>query len=617
MRERRINTVLTWLLLLPVFSLQFGYVPGWDAAAEAGKLVVFALPALTAAALLLRRPVLRLPRIATWAGLFLLLLAVSALAARQPYAALLPVATLAVGLFFVAVVIRLAGESDAFARRFFDALLGLGVLGAAIGLYQYCDVAVSLDPHHVFVRYLIPASWGARITGIYAQPNHFALLMTLCLLGFFYRYLHTPLAFSRPWLAPLRFVPVWLVALAFFLTESRNGLVSLTCILALLGYLAVKGRYCPRGSAERRQFLRLLLCLGLAWGTFWLLTRWAPSGLVGLMPDAESRAGSDDGRWGLYTSALLIFFDHPWLGVGLDHFKLYLGGYQPLSHDLLGFVEYEAMGYSRWAHNELLQLLCEGGIGAFLLAAGLIAAFARGLYRRVLRPGGSPEPFLLYSHLLLLPFLLQSIFSWPLRFPPLLFLFWIFVGLLLTQYPLRDVPLSGGFRRTVAALLLGALLVLGILVRLETRLGAFLAAESGETLSSEGVAEFEALFANPYSKFRVMWRVLPWYNHMAFTTKDAALARRLLPIAEEAARMQGTGWQYYGLALLYETLGREGAARAAVERALELKPMEQAYWNYLHHLNVLQASRETGLPVESFLPLGGQTQPGSFVPPEL
>ena len=63
-------------------------------------------------------------------------------------------------------------------------------------------------------------------------------------------------------------------------------------------------------------------------------------------------------------------------------------------------------------------------------------------------------------------------------------------------------------------------------------------------------------------------------------------------------------WHWYVLAHIYLKLGREHDARGAIQRAIDLMPSEQKFWSFLHALNIMKASRETGRPAQSFYPQG-------------
>jgi tetratricopeptide (TPR) repeat protein len=81
-------------------------------------------------------------------------------------------------------------------------------------------------------------------------------------------------------------------------------------------------------------------------------------------------------RWPIWTTAVAIFLDHPFLGVGLDNFQLAFGQYRPARYWLLEW----GVTPTR-AHNELLHILATqglwGGLSYLLMTAGLWMAFVR------------------------------------------------------------------------------------------------------------------------------------------------------------------------------------------------------------------------------------------------
>ena len=68
--------------------------------------------------------------------------------------------------------------------------------------------------------------------------------------------------------------------------------------------------------------------------------------------------------------------------------------------------------------------------------------------------------------------------------------------------------------------------------------------------------------------------------------------------------IEGARWQWYDLARLYSRVGREDDARKAIEKAINLMPSDDLTWSFLHYLNMLRASRETGRPIDTFWPQG-------------
>lgn len=577
---------------------QFFSVPHLRNSGSIGIQLAFSALTLAACvAFLSRQRSIFLPRLAPWLALWWLVLCLSALQAPHSYEAILVLAVLAVGFVFTLLVVYLYRVDPSVKRILIDMLLCCGVLAALLGLYQFVDFSLFGQAQRALIPTLLPPSWGGRVAGIYGQPNMFALLLTLCLLGFCYRYLHTGLQFANKAFHRLRMVPVVLVSLVFFLTQSRNGLISLVIAFGILVFLFFRRGYCRQQRRSRTEFLTLMGAVGVGFLCYWLITHLIAQDIV-----ITERGHSSDGRFVFWASALLMSFDRPWLGVGLGNFKLVLPSYEPLAHGFLGFVEYEAMQYTHWAHNELLQILSESGV----LACGLIAVFVwlylRGFWRKFIRSGEVVDSSFLYSHLLLLPFIVQSMFSWPLRYPSLMVLFWPLLGILLAQYPLGEVRLSGGGRRCLLVLFCLALVVWGVLFRQELKIEAILPHLRAPEQAEQHLDMFDELCHNPYSETTALLYVLPRYIGFALGAGDAAFARHLIPYAERIAQLHGTNAQWYNLTLLYHKVGRDDMSRVAVERAIDQQPTMQIAWDFLHYLNILDVAGKTGQSVESLLP---------------
>ncbi|MBW6499700.1 MAG: O-antigen ligase family protein, partial [Bacteroidales bacterium] len=311
-----------------------------------------------------------------------------------------------------------------FIETFIDVFLLFGLLAALLGLYEYFYFHICGVTQTPLIPYLLPADNDPRISGPYGQSNLFALFLSLTLLVSLYRYLHNfvKYRYQPSWIGLLRFVPVLVVATSFFLTRSKGGFLGLFLILCFMLWLIVSKRYLAEDHSARKEFFLILMSLAVAF-TFSRLAL-----VVGIEEVVATRSFSDtgtnpSGRFVFWTSAILIFLDHPWLGVGLDNYRFLMNGYGPVAHDLLGFVEFEAMKSTLWAHNEYLQLLAEGGIFLFGLVLFFLFFFFKKIWKYFIRPAHIDRPLFLYSHLFLVPFLIQSQFSWPLRHPALLLLF--------------------------------------------------------------------------------------------------------------------------------------------------------------------------------------------------
>lgn len=587
-----------------ILLLQFVTIPGLGDIASAGKLYPMAFSVMGAAMwLTFRDDELRVtPVAAVFCGLFLVFF-LSALQAIEPLWAMLQVGMLAVFVVYLLLVTHLSAHQPAFARLLVDALLLSGVVAAALGLYECVHFRLLGPTRDHLIPYLLPSKVEIRLGGPYGQPNQFALFLSVSLLAFFYRYLHSPLNHAKTALAKLRFLPFLLVAGVFFLTLSRSALLSVGLIFGFLAWLVASRRYLANEADKRREFLCLVLLMGVAFlavkGVAWTS---APE--MKMVRSLGDTGINPSGRFVFWTSALLIFRDHPWLGVGLDHYKYLMNGYGPQSHELLGFVPYEAMKSTNWAHNELLQVLCEGGMFAFALVVFLLGLLLLKIWQHFIGRKRAPDPFPLYKHLMLLPFVIQSMFEWPLRSPPLLILFFACMGVLLAEYPLMKIRPSLLARRSLRFFLLLGLGVAMVCFYQEIRIGAFKREFIREKAGVSTMTTFAALAENPYSRHRVFKGALPGYLREAFNRDDNAMVKELLPYYERLSVLEGARWQWYDLARIYLQLDREKDARAAIQRAIDLMPLDQRTEGFLHYLNMLEAARATGRPLDDFWPRG-------------
>jgi len=512
--------------------------------------------------------------------------------------ALLCAGVLGVYLLFFFLFANVSWSHHHVAQILVDALMVFGLLAALLGVYEYVHFQFCGPTQSPLIPYLLPPDREGRVSGPYGQPNLFALFLTLVLLAYFYRYLHGR-GWGRPWGMRLRFLPVLVVASVFFLTHSRGGTLSLVLIVGFMLWMVASRRYLAGLRKERKEFFLLVACIVVGF-LFSRLFSFTAGGEGASRLFMETGTGTS-GRFIFWMSAILIFIDHPWLGVGLDNYRFLMNGYGPASHDVLGFVEFEAMKSSFWAHNELLQLLCEGGVFLFCLVSFFLYVFVSRMWRHFCRERQDFHPFFFYCHLFLLPFLIQALFSWPLRHPALLLLFTALAGVLVSQYPLRVVAVSGRVRLVMTAFFLIGLLVVGGLFSLELGVMNFKRTWLAHPVKGT-LADFAALADHPYASYRVLTNAMPGYIDAALLDEDDRFARAIIPYAERLARLEGNAGQWYDLARLYWRIDRLEDARLAIANAFELKPTNTIIFDFLHHLNVLKASRATGRSVESFYP---------------
>ncbi|PLX89797.1 MAG: hypothetical protein C0619_10445 [Desulfuromonas sp.] len=527
-----------------------------------------------------------------------LLLPVVCLNAFYFPAALKAVALLCIFLLYALIVVPslFPRGMDAF---FFKAFLVFIQLVSALGLYEYVSFLLNGKSSGMLIPYLLPKNQSIRIAGIYGQSNLFALLLLVGVLIFIYFSLHGDYRSLKTsgFFKPLRCLPFFVVSLVFFLTGSRAGLLAFILSVSFLLLLVVRKRYLTANSKQRLLFFKLLFVAGLAFAMAQALNYY----LEGFAPRGLSTTGINaDARFLFWAASVLIFLDHPLFGVGLDNFQFFLPKYALAAHDLLGFVPYEAMGYAKWSHNEFLQLLCEGGLVVALPIAIFIGVYLYRLYG-FLNGTVHCTSRVMFGHFLLFPFLIMSMFSWPLRHPALLVLFFTLLGSLLAQYFPRRYTLSAAGHRFLQV---GALVMLVVIVSVglqELRMGRF-SQGLGHDNPMLGVTEFETLVQHPYAEHTLLLRATPFYLEAAIQNNDVELAEMVLPYFTSLVELQGAHWQWFNLARLYEFLGFEAKAEHAVKQAIELQPAKESYWTFLHVLNMYKASRETGRPLNDFIP---------------
>jgi O-antigen ligase len=517
-------------------------------------------------------------------------------------------------IFFTILWIFVEVSRDLFSRYrfescnyFFNFYLFFIVFVSAFGLYEYYDFFLLGKSNGMLIPYFLPENVGIRVGGIYGQPNIFSLSLLVGLIVFLYQHLHSA-NFSNCRFPKLTYLPFLTVALTFFLTGSRAGLLGLSLTYLPLCWLVVRKRYLTGDADSRRKFLHLSCALLLAYGLSYALNYFAASEAVRGLGEIGVPA---EARFVFWTSAILIFLDHPWFGVGLDNYQFYLPKYVNQAHDLLGFVQYEAMGYTKWAHNELLHLLCEGGIFVFLVVVFLLGCF---FYQLYLYAVGRKQwsPLKLYSHLFLLPFILQSMFCWPMRHPALLVLFFTFLGLLLSQYPYKTVIVPPWGRVVMRGVVLCGLVIILLVGHQELRMGSLAHNMDRENVQAS-FPEFVRLAAHPYSEYPLLLKITPRFVQAALQDKDVEFAEQILPYVKKLVDLQGAHWQWYNLGLVYHLLEREDEAKQAATQAIRLRPTNDDYWSFQHYLNILTAAKKTGRSLEEFISKSGGDVPVSDI----
>lgn len=279
-----------------------------------------------------------------------------------------------------------------------SALLGVSVVAAAIAsTYALAQVA-HVDP----IAWDNTSNMGAYVRpfATMGHPNFLAayLVMVLPVL----LYLADRAWMNKQWLALTIMAAVGVLACwAIFVTLSRGAWLAMACALTVLalGWLRV-------GKARRIAgvILAIVILAALGFGIACLLSPRGPELVQNLLRRTRffTYAASRQHIWSI---ALKLFHEHPWLGCGVDSFHLAFCGKRG------------AYWYTEWnttplrAHNIGLHLLAtQGLVGAFAGAVFMAGLFTSG-WRAWRRALPATKPIVVVIGASLVGFLVQNLFS--------------------------------------------------------------------------------------------------------------------------------------------------------------------------------------------------------------
>ena len=373
-------------------------------------------------------------------------------------------------IYFFLVVRKFHTNPNAYNYLINLILIG-AVFSAVLGMYEFFTYSLFGKSNSMLIPYLLPPDSSSRIGSIYGQPNLYAAFLTVAILSFYWKYLHSLDSFSIKKQSIFRFIPLVLVSVVFFLTGSRSGFLSLFFILIYLFWMLSRGNYLSGDFQKKQEFYKISFFVFLS---FFIAQIFIFNFSSGTLNRALNITGvSTEARFIFWTSAILMLIDNLFTGVGLGNYKFLMNSYGPKSYSVLGFVQYESMGSSSWAHNEFLQLSCEGGIFVSLILLVLLSIFFIKIFQILFSNKLKCSPKFLYGHLWLIPFVIQSMFSWTLRSPPLLFLFFTLLGGLISQYPLKKIAISPTLRALILCSSVVSLIIISLFFNQELKIGSF------------------------------------------------------------------------------------------------------------------------------------------------
>lgn len=518
-------------------------------------------------------------------GLLLIFL-VSLFRSTMPAIGIVELGTFGFGLLFCVLVANLSYENDDFPKWLFKWLRVVGSIVGILGLYQYFYWVLVGPSNQVLIPYLLPPCSG-RVNGVFGQANLTALLLVSTIIAYLHSYVSKSghgHALGGFW----RDIGFLFVSTAFFLTGSRAGLVSLFAICAVLLLLISRGKlgFSPICLAK----ILSILVVGFIFSLLPLSPETVSSQYI--RPEVSVEA-----RFLFWTVSFLIFLDSPFLGVGLDHFKLLLPSYARKAHDILGFVKYESMGYADWSHNEYLQVLAESGAIGFLSLSIFCFMIIRIMSKKVFQEDSDAEHLLLL--LLLFPFSIQAMFSWPIRYPALLFTFFLILGIILSKESSFRFYLRPMARILTAIFFMAFIPGLGFFSIKEYRFTQIKKEAIEKGCGSDNIINY---LDDSYLKFKMLREVLPLCISDENSLEDKSLMEELNPYFVEITNLQGTYSQWYNLGLIYRNLDKYAQAEHAFQKAVERQPEFELGWSALHALHIEEAARQTGRPIQDFLP---------------
>jgi O-antigen ligase len=511
---------------------------------------------------------------------------VSLSGAAMPVIGIVEVGTFAIGLLFCVLVANLSHESDEFTKWVFKWLQIIGSIVAILCLYQYLHRVLTGPSNEVLIPYLLPPG-GRRVNGVYGQPNLTALLLLVTIVAFLQSYVSKK--YPKNAIGEIRRdVVFFFVSTSFFLTGSRAGYLSLLVVLAVLFWLISRGKFVFPST-------RIIKSLSILFAGFvFTLLPLSPEIVSPLYTRPDINV---DSRFLFWAVSILIFFDFPLFGIGLDHFKLFLPSYARKAHDALGFVDYETMGYTDWSHNEYLQILAESGMVGFLFLTIFLVMLIRIMYKEFHQK--SPDTERSFLFLLILPFFIQAMFEWPLRHPAILFIFFLILGIILAKgssFRFHLGPLAG--------FLVGIILAASIAGIAFSSVKEYRFTQLKKEARENGCGSDYILNSmnDPYLEFKMLGEVLPLCIADEAALKDRSLMEKLQPYYMKISNLQGTYSQWYNLGVVNRSLDDYALAEHAFQQAVERQPEFEQGWAALHGLHIEEAVRQTGRPIEDFLP---------------
>jgi O-antigen ligase len=294
------------------------------------------------------------------------------------------------------VIILLAGLKPSEQAWVPKVLLCLVTLSALVGLAQFTGMIIA-NP-------LINDSPG-QVSGSFANRNHFALFVSI---GFLLVPVWTfPGGRRAHWRGPVAIGLILMFALVILATGSRAGIlvgILALCVSLILAYNGLKREL---RRAQRWVLPALLSGLVATIAIFVIISIGADRATSINRAVAVAAEGGEDMRWRALPTVLAMIQTYFPAGAGF-------GTFDPLfrMHEPFALLK---MTYFNHAHNDLLELLIEGGLGSLLL---MLAALAWWLVASIRAWRAGPSQMLpRLGSAIIMVILIASVFDYPARTP--------------------------------------------------------------------------------------------------------------------------------------------------------------------------------------------------------
>ena len=515
-------------------------------------------------------------------------------------------------LFILYIVFIFIENSDNLNNSIIKGIFLISFIDAIYSYFEFCMKSLGYFGHKI-IPYFVLISPVNSIGGFLYQPNLNSLLINIGLI------------ITAFWILEAkdkRDLIYLFVIYAFFayvaaLTQSRAGMLA---VLSVFFAIFIAQRFFALNLSKKKR--RLVVLMLLFYIVVLVINKLSPLAKFehnGLIEDNSVMK-----RIMIWIATIMLWLKHPLFGTGLETFKFLNNPYQIKACHFL-HIPFDIISNFVWAHNEMIQILEELGIFAFLSILIITVIY----YFRQFKNNKEISDWLAPSLLLL--FIVQAGLSWPLRHPFFLTLFFVILGLIKKQH---FIELSG-YRKNIAVSVL-AVIYLGSTIyfipHIKNDIKTTFAVQNTKNIDKKLSILYKAsndpyLFWIASSQF--ICKAVPYYfkittgiNHLPLIKEDVKnkrmtkeeqkkaekLRKEILQEDKSLEKLHKIWLSEYYLSLAYLINGDLKKAKIHAKKGLAMNSNPPYMWNLLHYINVKCASMKTGKPIVYFLPTKGEVE---------